>query len=287
MIFVLIGLLIIFSSILAYIIGTRIIQDPLVIGVGIALVTVFLLVLDYLLVKSFERLAQANRLKSEITSFVTHQLRAPITNLSLVVQRLEKKPDISLKEKELFSLLEQNIERMRVLVNDLSLVSRLEKGSLKFETKEIDLENLVQDLIQKARLLAGARNIELVLEKKGKGFWVKADEHYLRESLQNLIDNAILYSKPSGGKVWVRLISGKKRVRVEIEDQGIGIPKTEQRHIFEKFFRGKKARETNTTGSGLGLYLARSFIRLMGGKISFKSQEGKGTIFKVYLKKAS
>jgi signal transduction histidine kinase len=100
--------------------------------------------------------------------------------------------------------------------------------------------------------------------------------------IENLIDNAIRYAKPKGGiKGFIEITIAKKEknIQFKIEDNGIGIPEEDQKFIFQKFFRSQNVRETQPYGSGLGLFITKSIITRLGGKIGFRSEEGKGTTF--------
>ena len=126
---------------------------------------------------------------------------------------------------------------------------------------------------------AKKRTIDLVFRMPSKKFpRVLVDMEKMRLVMENLIDNALRYTLP-GGKVTVSLQYDKKEIVVSVEDTGIGIPTEQQKRLFEKFFRASNARPLYTEGSGLGLYLVRNIIEAHGGKLSFISQEGRGSTF--------
>jgi len=104
------------------------------------------------------------------------------------------------------------------------------------------------------------------------------DPAKLKQAIGNLLDNAIRYSK-EGGKIEITLKRKNKNLYFEIKDQGIGIPKEDQKYIFKKFFRSSNVLKEKTKGSGLGLYITKLIIEKMGGQIGFFSQEGKGSTF--------
>ncbi len=107
---------------------------------------------------------------------------------------------------------------------------------------------------------------------------VVGDEEKIRIVIQNFIENSLRYT-PQGGKVTVSLKHDTKDIEVAVHDTGIGIPETQQAHIFERFFRADNAKKINEEGTGLGLYLAKNIIEAHRGKIWFESQENKGTTF--------
>jgi two-component system phosphate regulon sensor histidine kinase PhoR len=108
------------------------------------------------------------------------------------------------------------------------------------------------------------------------------DEGRLRQVLENLLGNAVKYS-PDGGRIALRLRDGGARLRIEVQDEGLGIPPSERDRIFEKFYRLDPALTRGVGGSGLGLYISRQLVEQMGGRISVTSQHGKGSTFTVEL----
>ena len=169
-------------------------------------------------------------------------------------------------------------DRMIKLVNDLLNVTRIEQGRIVLKKEKVDLGVLVQDLVLEVKSFAEANNVLIEVKNSAKGVTVWADKQYISMALGNLVDNAIRYIN-SKGRVIIRLGKRNGFVRVEVEDNGAGIPKSEQRSVFQKFFRSQNAMRHRTEGSGLGLYLAQAFIKLRRGEIGFKSKEGEGSTF--------
>ncbi len=132
--------------------------------------------------------------------------------------------------------------------------------------------------------LADIRKVNLVFDRvSGKLPVVSVDQEKIRAVIQNLLDNAIKYSKP-GGNVEIAVNQKGDCMQVAVKDDGIGIPENQQKLIFNRFFRAKNARKSNGEGNGLGLNIAKSIIERHGGKIWFESEENKGSIFYFTLK---
>jgi len=275
--FLVMGIIIIAASLLTYSIGTKYIEDPeIVVLVVLSLVTI-LFIIAFIITRSFERLAEVSRMKSEFIDVVSHQLRSPLTNLKWAADLLIS-GETGKKATEYFQILKENSARMEELVSDLITLSRLETATLPLEKKETSLENLITEIIFKFEPFAKSSNIEIEFKPQKDLPKVLADPSQIKQVLENLLDNAIRYTKEKG-KIEMKLEKRDKNFYFEIKDQGVGIPEEDQKYIFQKFFRSKNILREKTRGSGLGLYIAKSIIERSGGKIGFKSEEGIGSTF--------
>ena len=279
-IFLIMGIVIIFSSLATYAIGNKYIDDPYQVSLIVIFFTLVLFVLAAILSKSFEKLAEANRMKSEFVSVVSHQLRSPLSNLKWVIGlllsgRIDK---VSGKQLEYFKILKENSNRMEELVSDLLIVSRIEQGKLLTKVEGISLGDMIEDHLRKLDIFIKASNVEMVFSAEKNLPKLLADVSQIKLIIENLLDNAIRYSKEKG-KVKISLKKEGRCLRFEIKDEGVGIPLEDQKYIFQKFFRSSNALRHKTEGSGLGLYIVKSIIDKMEGKINFSSQEGKGSTF--------
>jgi len=229
---------------------------------------------------SFERLAEANRMKSEFVSIVSHQLRSPLSNLRWALELLMSGKIGKIEEKQLeyFTILKENSNRMKELIEDLLIVSRIETAKLLIKKMEFSLEDLVKELIKELTPFALASNVEIKFLNKEDLPKVFADPSQIRLVIENLLDNAIRYIKGIG-VVEIKIESQEKNIYFEIKDNGVGIPKEEQKYIFQKFFRSENVLKYQTQGSGLGLYISKAIIEKLGGEIGFKSQGGIGSTF--------
>ena len=278
--FLIMGLVIIFSSVITYALGTRYIKDPEIVLLLVLSITAVLLILAYLISQSFERLAQANRLKSEFISIVSHQLRSPLSNMRWALEILMSGKIGKIEEEQLeyFTILKENSDRMRELVKDLLTVSRIETARLSLKKETFSLEELIKELISSFEPFSKASNTEISFQAEKDLPMVVSDREKIKLVIENLIDNAIRYTKGKG-KIEIKLKRKDGRIYFEIKDNGVGIPKEDQKYIFQKFFRSKNAARYQTEGSGLGLYIVKSILEKAKGKIGFRSQEGKGSTF--------
>jgi len=286
--FLVMGVLIVSSSGLSYVFGRRYIEDPHVIVLSIMAMTAVLLVLAFIITRSFERLAEASRLKSEFVAIVSHQLRAPLSNMKWIADLL-----ISGKRKssqgEYFRMLEENSSRMQELVNDLLMVSRIEEGGLATQRKAFLFQDVLKEVVESFQPMIQAANIALKMEADKNPRKVFADPSQISHVLSNLLENAIKYTGKGKGAVMSdtakeRVITmcleyKRRHLRFEIEDMGVGIPKEDQKYIFQKFFRSSNALRHETQGSGLGLYIARAIVKRSGGEMGFHSTQRKGSTF--------
>jgi len=274
------GIIIVSASIVSYLIGTRYITDPEIVALLVLAVSTLLFIIAFIITRSFERLAEASRMKSEFINIISHQLRSPLTNIKWTFELLTSKElkVPSRKIEEYLNNVKENIARMVELIDDLLVVSKIEQGTFPILKKEIFLEDIIKDLISRFKIFAEASRIDLSFSPQKNLPEVYADPSLLKLVMENLIDNAIRYTK-GGGKVELKLTKKEKNVIFEIKDTGVGIPEKEQKYIFRKFFRAENVIKERTRGSGLGLYVCKSIVERSGGKIWFESKESKGTTF--------
>ena len=281
--FLVMGGIIIVAMVLTYWIGIQFI-DPELIIVIVSVVTIVLLIIGHSLVNSFTRVAEANRMKSEFVSIVSHQLRTPLSALkwSLDLLRSKRLGEINEKQKEYLDIVNDSGDKMIRLVNDLLNVSRIEQGRFTIQPKSFAIDEMVSEIIREFEAIASANNVRLSLVKDRDLPSVFADPDKIRMVVQNLIDNAIKYSKKGGGLVIITAEGDKekdKKIKLSVKDDGTGIPLFMQKHVFGKFFRGENLIKQKVEGTGLGLFIAKGIVKISNGEIGFKSEEGKGSIF--------
>ena len=226
---------------------------------------------------------EVDRLKTEFVSVASHQLRTPLTAINWYLEILLSGDagKLSKEQQEYMDEVYEASKRMVRLINDLLNVSRLDSGRLKIEPKLTQLENLIQDILNEVKLAIQDRRCSFAFEKpKSKLPLVPVDQSILRQVLQNLVTNAVLYSPPNRCSVVVSVGRDKdQNFLITVADKGIGITREARGRVFGKFYRAPNAREMLTEGTGLGLYIARMVLETAGGKIYFESEEGKGTTF--------
>ena len=278
--FLIMGGIIIGAIIAAWFVASAKISDPAIVTLIVLIVGATSLIISFIITSSFERLAAASRLKTEFIGIVSHQLRAPLTNLRFSLDLLlsENTEQAKRDPKEYFVILQENTKRMGVLIDNLLTISKLESGQLPLDKKLVSLTEAVSSLTAKSQPFAMASQVRIITNFQPDLGKVLVDPFWLDQIITNLLDNAIRYSH-GNGQIDINVQRKGKNILLVIKDQGVGIPKEEQKFIFEKFFRSANALKQQTDGSGLGLYIVKKFIELLGGKIWFRSIADKGTTF--------
>jgi PAS domain S-box-containing protein len=222
--------------------------------------------------------------KSDFIATLSHELRTPMTAVLGAAKTLLR-DDIALSPERRHQLLEMigaQGTRLTQITEEVLLANRLDRGDLRIDSERVDLAQLVEHALETMRQDA-PESISLTAE--GNGAAALGDRDRIEQVLVNLIDNAVKYS-PDGGQVVVSTVPAAASVRVEVSDQGIGIPPGEQEAVFEKFYRGDPQHRAVPSGTGLGLYICRELVQRMGGTIGVRSRPGGGSTFWFQLPKA-
>ena len=222
-------------------------------------------------------------LKAEFVATVSHELRTPLAAIygsAQTIRRTDLDLDDSVKD-ELLGVIATESDRLAVIVNDLLLSSHLDSGRLPVSIEHCDAVELAAAVLDTARTHV-PDTIALELDAPKPLAPVAADRGQLQQVLVNLVDNAIKYS-PDGGQVVLRVGQADSLIRFVIADRGLGIPASEHRRIFEKFYRLDPDMTRGIGGTGLGLYICRELVRRMDGSIWVESQPGEGSSFVVEL----
>ena len=233
------------------------------------------------------KLKQVDRVKSEFISIASHQLRTPLSIIkgysSMAIDGDFGKP-ANKQQGQVFKKIYTSTNRLINLVEDLLNISRLEQGRLGYEFEKIDPKKMVSDIISELQPKAEAKKLDLVFENtKAKVSKITADYSKLRQVFLNLIDNSIKYTEVGSVKARVEM-KGKTKIRVIIQDTGIGLTQGELSTIFKRFVRGNRVTALYTEGVGLGLYFARSIVDVHQGTLRAESKgKGKGSQFIVDL----
>ena len=218
------------------------------------------------------------QMKSDFVSFATHQLRTPLSGIKWMLELGVQEREVGEQAKSYMQDALGAAQRLIQLVNDLLDVSRLESGRMKTAVQAVDLVGLTRTVLGDLKPQIDEKDHRLTVEVSEDVLDVFADPQLLRQVVLNLSSNAVKYSRP-GGRITVRLTHDQEFVRWQIQDNGIGIPKESQRHLFEKFYRADNVVSLETDGTGLGLYLVRLIAEQMGGRVWCESEEGQGASF--------
>jgi signal transduction histidine kinase len=228
-----------------------------------------------------QRTADASR--NRFISQVTHELRAPLTNMRLAIEDALDTPQMDAATiAQHMNLLNTESRRLERIVSDMLNVSEIEAGAMKLRLDDVKLDRVLADLARDLKPQADAKNIKFVLEMPPKFPQLRGDRDKLMLAMHNLVGNAIKYT-PEGGTVRVFVEDDAKQFRLSISDTGIGISAVELPKLFNRFYRAQDARVSKITGTGLGLVLSRDVARLHGGDVTVQSELDKGSTFTISL----
>jgi signal transduction histidine kinase len=216
-------------------------------------------------------LAETDRLRRDLVANVSHELRTPITALQAVLENIVD--GVEEPDPEIFATMLSQVERLGRLVQQLLDLSRLESGTLPLDLEPFEIRPMLELALRESRLHAG--DIELGIEIEPKPFSLEADAERLHQVVANLVENAVRHSPPDG-KVIVRAIATADGARLEVLDEGGGIPEADATRVFERFYRSDSARSSRDGGAGLGLAIARWIVELHGGDIRAERREPRG-----------
>ncbi len=223
---------------------------------------------------------ELNELKSRFVSMASHEFRTPLTtmmsSLSLVTKYGEQK-DTENQSKHVTKI-KTSINNLTDILNDFLSVSKLEEGKIENMPEEINVKNYVMDIISEMKPMAV--NDQNIVHQHSGSETALVDKKLLKNVLFNLISNAIKFS-PESESIEINSQVSSYSFRISVKDNGIGITKEDQKHLFERFFRGHNA--THIQGTGLGLNIVAKYAELMNGSINFESEEHKGTTFTIII----
>jgi signal transduction histidine kinase len=227
-----------------------------------------------------KKLKALDETKDEFISMASHQLRTPLTSvkgyLSMVLEG--DAGELNDMQRKLLDQAFISSQRMVYLIADLLNVSRLRTGKFIIEATPTNLADVVQGEVEQLLETADGRGLKLEYDKPENFSVAMLDETKIRQVVMNFIDNAIYYT-PSGGHITVKLRETDDIIEFTVHDDGIGVPKHEQHHLFTKFYRAGNAKKARPDGTGLGLFMAKKVIVAQGGTLIFNSEEGKGSTF--------
>ena len=229
--------------------------------------------------------------RKQFVSNVSHELRTPLTSVRSYVEALS---DGAINDPELsprfLKVVEDETERMIRMINDLLSLSRMDSGTTKLDLEYVNIGELFNYILNRFDMIIKNETADDSDQKKytidrhitNKSLWVEIDPDKFTQVIDNIMNNAVKYS-PDGGVITARLTDTHNHVILSIADQGLGIPRKDLRHVFDRFFRVDKARSRKQGGTGLGLAISKEVINLLGGQIWVNSTEGKGSTFYIAL----
>lgn len=221
------------------------------------------------------RLYQEKEETKTLVTDISHQLKTPVAALKTCFDVLNQQ-NLSEEEREEFALrCSKQLEGLEVLLKALLSISRMEVGMIAIHKEPECLFETIATAVSRVYGAADQKGISIEMDADENMQQVVCvhDKHWMSEAIINILENAIKYS-PEHSKIQIRLLQRVSFLRIEIEDEGIGIPKSEYHKIFQRFYRGQSQEVKNQSGSGVGLYLTREILQRHGGSVMVTSQQG-------------
>lgn len=223
------------------------------------------------------------RVRSDFVANVSHELRTPVANMRAVVEALvagaAQDPEAAGR---FIADLDRESSRLADITEDLLVLSRLEAEKHEEALELFDVRQVLAEIADEKAELASRHEVALAVDGSGGDVAIRGNRKLVKTACSNLIDNAIKYNRP-GGRVQLSIETAPDEVAVVVADTGIGIPASEQRKVFERFYRVDKARSRETGGTGLGLSIVRHAAEYHGGTVLLESRPGEGSTFRLIL----
>ena len=227
-----------------------------------------------------QMLTQEKEQIKTLISDISHQIKTPVAAANTFAQLLGDTGLSDEERSEYIATLQMSLEKLTFLTNSLIKMSRLESGIIRLKPEQNSLNDIVMQAVKTVYAKARDKNITITFDC-GQTFEALLDFNWTAEAVTNVLDNAVKYT-PSGGVVDLKITEYPSYLRLDVSDNGIGIPEEEQAKIFGRFYRGKQS--AGVDGVGIGLYLTRDIVNKQNGYIKVASDE-KGTTFSLFLKK--
>lgn len=234
------------------------------------------------LIPLFNKIESHNQMRKEFSANVSHELKTPLQSImgysELIVNDMVMEEDV----KQFNLRINQEAHRLLDMIEDIIHLARLDENKIHSEFNLVNYRSLVEDCISKYASFAKKKNVTVVANLKDvEGLGI---EPILKETLNNLISNAIKYNKAQG-KVWITLSENREFIFIIIRDNGIGISEQDLPRVYERFFRADRSHNNTIEGSGLGLAIVKHSISLHNGQIDVQSKLNSGTTFTIKLPK--
>lgn len=212
---------------------------------------------------------------------ISHQLKTPLTSIRIMLDNIQDDPDMEKEVREDFLMeISKQIDWISFLVISLLKIAKFDAGTIKMENEEIHVQKLIDSVIGNLAILIELKEIEIITKIDEKAMFV-ADYKWQQEALTNILKNAIEHSNQKS-KIYIETENTSVFLKIIIRDEGQGISKIDQKHIFERFYKAKNSSENSI---GIGLALAKTIIEKNNGYVNVDSEVGKGTTFEIkYLK---
>lgn len=231
--------------------------------------------------KTIEKL---KNMQEEFFSFITHELRTPLTNMSSSIQLMELMcvDEMTPRIHKYIHMIKRNTMQQLRLINNLLDITRAQSGYLKAYKRNMDIVAATRAISESIQTFAISRKIHVIFHTEYESKIIAMDDEKFERIILNILSNAIKFT-PENKNVYIKLYPKGEDICIEIKDEGYGIPKDKQNVIFERFGQANTNLTRESEGAGIGLCLVKLLVDAVGGKITLKSDEGKGSTFKIFL----
>lgn len=229
--------------------------------------------------KSLEKERELNELKSKFVSIASHEFRTPLSTIlssASLIQQYKDKGELDKHDKHV-QRIKSSVNHLTMILNDFLSLGKLEEGKMDINKERINVEDFMNEVTEEVKsFLKEGQKIEIICAQDTRN--IDTDVRILRNIMFNLISNASKYSDVNKN-IFLTCSKTKNEIVFSVRDEGIGIPKEDHKHLFERFFRATNA--GNVQGTGLGLNIVKRYVNLLEGRITFESEYGKGSTFTV------
>ncbi len=233
----------------------------------------------WVVLEDVTELRRLQRIRTEFIDNLAHELRTPLTTVSLLAETLAlDAAKLPPRTAERIAKIEVETGHLVQMVNELLDLSKIESGSTALVLQDVDLPALAHATVERLALFAERQGVGLVVDADPRMPLVRGDGERLGQALLNLLHNAVKFS-PAGADVVIRVGASEHEATVNVTDHGPGIPRAALPRVFERFYKGDRARTRGVGGTGLGLSIARHVVEAHGGRIWVDSEEGSGSTF--------
>ncbi|MCZ6912199.1 MAG: HAMP domain-containing sensor histidine kinase, partial [Proteobacteria bacterium] len=236
-----------------------------------------------IVIRDVTKESEALRQQGEFVAHVAHELKTPLNTLALYAEALIDDTDDDPQSRvEAANIMQDEVERLAGLIDNLLNITRIEMGEISIDRQQVRLADFLEDTFEVASRMDKAGDLKFKLDLSPGLGSIMADKDLLRIAINNLLTNAVKYSRP-GGVVHMSCEETEQMIRIVVRDDGIGIAEEDQERIFERFFRSEDSEARSRTGHGLGLPLARDIVQLHYGALTVLSKLNEGSEFVIQI----
>lgn len=244
---------------------------------SVAVVIAALFFGGFLAIRSTAKELKLAKLKSDFVSTVSHEFRTPLTSIRYLAEMLQRgRVQNNKRKQQYYETITSESERLSRLIENMLDFSKIEAGVKEYQFEETDIAELTREVVSRFQAQVAPKEFIVESEISDQIPKVLADREAISRAIFNLLDNALKYSGESP-KAFLRAWSDEESVFLEVQDEGVGISKEEQKKIFEKFYRSEHVHDSSIKGSGIGLTLVAHIVQAHGGEVLLESDVGKGT----------